>query len=63
MDGWHSQRLLGNGEVGDRIIKVCCLFIYLFVLFSFGFTGLIFIVAYGDCSNLGSCTLLACLLV
>lgn len=23
MQGWHSQRLLGNGEVGDPIIKVC----------------------------------------
>lgn len=22
MQGWHSQRLLGNGEVGDPIIKV-----------------------------------------
>lgn len=22
MQGWHSQRLLGNGEVGDAIIKV-----------------------------------------
>lgn len=23
MQGWHSRRLLGNGEVGDPIIKVC----------------------------------------
>ena len=23
MQGWHSQRLLGNGEVSDPIIKVC----------------------------------------
>lgn len=23
MQGWHSQRLLGNGEVGDPLIKVC----------------------------------------
>lgn len=22
MQGWHSQRLLGNGEVSDPIIKV-----------------------------------------
>lgn len=22
MQGWHSHRLLGNGEVGDPIIKV-----------------------------------------
>lgn len=23
MQGWHSQRLLANGEVSDPIIKVC----------------------------------------
>lgn len=23
MQGWHSQRLLSNGEVGEPIIKVC----------------------------------------
>lgn len=23
MQGWHSQRLLGNGEVSEPIIKVC----------------------------------------
>lgn len=23
MQGWHSQRLLGSGEVGDPVIKVC----------------------------------------
>lgn len=23
MQGWHSQRLLGYGEVGEPIIKVC----------------------------------------
>lgn len=23
MQGWHSQRVLGNGEVSDPIIKVC----------------------------------------
>lgn len=49
MQGWHSQRLLGNGEVGDPIIKVCgfyyqtlriivdffFLFICFFILFTF----------------------------
>lgn len=23
MQGWHSRRLFGNGEIGDPIIKVC----------------------------------------
>lgn len=43
MQGWHSQRLLGNGEVGDPIIKVCgsinqtfCLIVGFFFVFFFG---------------------------
>lgn len=34
MQGWHSQRLLGNGEVGDPIIKVvrCSAIIKIIVL-------------------------------
>lgn len=23
MQGWHEQRLLGSGEVGEPIVKVC----------------------------------------
>lgn len=23
MQGWHVQRLFGNGEVGEPVIKVC----------------------------------------
>lgn len=56
MQGWHSQRLLGNGEVGDPIIKVCgfnCqtlhiivdfffLFICFFVLFTLLVVALLF---------------------
>jgi hypothetical protein len=26
MQGWHSQRLLGNGEIADPIIKVLVAF-------------------------------------
>ena len=26
MQGWHSQRLLGNGEIADPIIKVLVVF-------------------------------------
>jgi len=30
MQGWHSQRLLGNGEVSDPIIKVWRILNYCF---------------------------------
>jgi hypothetical protein len=23
MQGWHSRRLFGHGEIGDLIVKVC----------------------------------------
>lgn len=29
MQGWHSQKLLGNGEVGYPILKVCYPSIYI----------------------------------
>lgn len=35
MQGWHSQRMLGNGEVGDPIIKVFK-FLMEFTFASFG---------------------------
>lgn len=40
MQGWHSQRLLGNGEVSDPIIKVwlnCAGMIH--ILLNFVFTA------------------------
>lgn len=42
MQGWHSQRLFGNGEVGDAIIKAwknfmvyICYLLLFFFLFPF----------------------------
>lgn len=38
MRGWHSQRLLGNGEVGDPIIKVWWNFEVFIFIFHFLFS-------------------------
>lgn len=53
MQGWHSQRLLGNGEVGDPIIKVCgsinqtfCLIVGFFFVFFLVHTIVIFIFTF-----------------
>lgn len=41
MQGWHSQRLFGNGEVGDAIIKGWKIFmVYIFSLFPYYFFSL-----------------------
>lgn len=40
MQGWHSQRLLGNGEVGDPIIKVNVRVDFYAVIFSLHYSYL-----------------------
>lgn len=47
MQGWHSQRLLGNGEVGDAIIKVWRNFkLYAYLIYLFSFSFLLFSLPY-----------------